>query len=63
MRGKYDNGNIYDDGCCHNTVAFCYGGTSRVLKSSKIDEDEEYNVNHLSQVEPNVFVIKSRLPK
>lgn len=60
MRGKYSSaaGNPYDDGCFSNCRAFWYGGSSRVYA-----ESGAYDAEHLSKVEPNVFVIKEHQAK
>ena len=57
IRGKYNKGgNPYDEGCRKNMGAFLFGGTSRVFVN------EPYNLEYFNKLEPNVFVIKSRLP-
>jgi hypothetical protein len=55
LRGKYNNGNPYDEGCRRNCSAFCSSGTSRIFT-------ESYDPEQLSLTEANVFVIKSKLP-
>jgi hypothetical protein len=55
MRGKYGNGNPYDEGCHKNCRTFCQSGTSRIYS-------EDYDSEAISKREANVFVIKSKLP-
>ena len=54
IRGKFRNGheNPYDEGCTQNCKSFFYGGTSRVYCEG------DYDVEALSKIEPNVFVIE-----
>lgn len=55
MRGKYSNGNPYDEGCRQNCRIFCHSGTSRIYS-------EHYSTEELSKKEANVFVIRSKIP-
>ena len=54
IRGKFSNGNQnpYDEGCGGNCRNFWYGGTSRIYS------DQPYDIEAISKIEPNVFVIK-----
>ena len=52
IRGKFRDSNPYDYGCVSNCNAFWYGGTSRIYN------DEPYDAEALSKIEPNVFIIK-----
>jgi len=50
IRGKYDHGNPYDQGCSTNCKAFLFKGLSRVY-------EEDYDLRSVCKTEPNVFLI------
>jgi len=58
MRNKYHQygGNPFDDGCVANCKAFCFGGSSRVLRR----QDQVYREEEVDKLEPNIFIIHKK---